>query len=202
MYLPNHYKCSSCHEEFYFAIRTVCYYTGTVPLGKTVADADLLAIPARPAWCKHCEALCIAEDIAPLRAFEDAYGAVRCGRTVEYPLYSEYWDPADVQQEIANLLRWRMGRIHQARTLCCGRSNFQFMDVAQPLLKHEGCEYGFIEPMIVVQSHCGPGPGVKSAANFYVYDPEGVLIGKLTWRNQDEVSWKVEPAMFAPIVEE
>ncbi len=202
MNLPTYYKCTSCHEEFRFKFRSGYYYIGTAILDKNVVDADLLPIPVRPAWCKDCETVCIVEDIAPLRAFEDAYGAIRCGRKIEYPLFSKYWEPQSGQKNLANLLRWRMERVHKARALCCGRSNYQFMDVAQPLFKHAGCEYGFIEQVLSVGSYCGPGPGVLSEANINLFDKEGILIGRLTWRNREENSWAVKSAKFEPSVED
>jgi hypothetical protein len=202
MNLPTYYKCSSCHEEFRFKFRSAYYYAGTATFDKKVADADLLPIPVRPAWCKDCEAVCLVEDIAPLRAFEDAYGAVRCGRTIEYPVDSRNCDPQVVQKDVARLLRWRMERVHRARALCCGRSNYQFMDVAQPLLKHDGCEFGFIEQGFMCGSYNGPGPGVRSPANINIYDNEGILIGRLTWWNQVENSWETESAEYEPMVED
>jgi hypothetical protein len=201
MTIPNYYKCGSCHEKLDFKVRAACYYIGTSAFEKGVAEAELLAIPVRPGWCKDCEALCLVEDIAPLRVFEDAYGAVRCGREIEYPVFGEFWDQAGLQANVANFLRWRMERIHPARALCCGRSNYQLLDVATPLLMHEGCENGFIEPQYLIASYCGPGPGVYSAANYPVYDTEGVLIGRLTWRHRDARSWAVETARFDPIIE-
>jgi hypothetical protein len=202
MTIPNFYKCSSCREEFGFKVRAAYCYTGTAPFEKRVEYSDLLPIPVRPAWCKDCEAVCVVEDIAPLRAFEDAYGAVRCGREIEYPFSSESCDSKALLENVEGLLRWRVARIHGARALCCGRSNYQFMDVAQPLFKHDGCEHGFIEPVSWMGPYNGPGEGVHSSADIHVYDDEGVLIGKLTWNNRANQSWAVELAGYENAVDE
>jgi hypothetical protein len=87
---------------------------------------------------------------------------------VAYPLNTELMDSAEVEKEVGKYLRWRMERRHAARALCCGRSNFQFMDVAQPLFKHADCEFGVMEPVHHIGSYNGPGPGVYSAADIPV----------------------------------
>jgi hypothetical protein len=201
--LPLSYSCSGCKESFQFNVREACYYVGIMRLDKRVADADLLMPPVRPAWCKDCDSVCIVEDIAPLRAFENAYGAVKSGKSVEYPTETECMEPAVAETEIKAFLHWRMGRRHPARALCCGGSNFQFMDVAHPLLKHADCDFGVIESS---QSHVGPynwsGPGINSPANIRLYDTEGTLIGLLTWRNRDDGTWAVEAMSYAPLTDD
>ncbi|NHZ78932.1 hypothetical protein F2P44_06510 [Massilia sp. CCM 8695] len=196
--LPDLYVCSSCHEQFDFKFREAYYYVGAAPAHEQIADADLLWINLRPAWCKDCECVCGVEDIAPLRAFEGAYGAARAGQPVEYPSYAKFMEPADAIRELGDQLRWRMGRRRPARALCCGGSRYQWMDVAQPLLRHAQCEYGFIEPRIYIGSGCGPGPGIYAPANIRLYDPEGELIGQLTWRKQDGSVWDIEPMRYPP----
>ena len=76
------------------------------------------------------------------------------------------------------------------------------MDVAQPLLKHQECDFGFITAWSWLSSHNGPGPGVRSAANIRLYDSEGQLIGLLTWWDRESASWAVEPAAYPPSVED
>ncbi|MFB9245825.1 hypothetical protein IV454_01580 [Massilia antarctica] len=198
--LPDCYVCSSCHERFDFKFREAYYYTGAAPADKQIADADLLWVNVRPAWCMDCECVCVAEDIAPLRAFEGAYGAARAGQPVEYPAYTAYMKAPDALRELGDQLRWRMGRRHAARALCCGGLRYQWMDVAQPLLKHAECDFGFIEPRIHIGSGCGRGPGVSSPANIRLYDPEGELIGQLTWRKEDGRIWEIEPMRYPPPV--
>ena len=197
--LPSQYVCTGCRETFSFPFRAANYYLGSLPIGKQVADADLLMVPTRPAWCNDCGALCIVEDIAALRAFEDAYGCARTGQPVEYPIYTEGMKQALAVCEIERYLRWRMERRNPARALCCGGSNFQFMDVAQPLLRHAGCEFGVIEPNIFIGAYCGPGPGVYSPANIRVFDPDGDLLGLLTWRRREEDAWDVELLAYPPV---
>ncbi len=199
----NRYICTGCRETLESNVGDTCYYAGTEGLDKEVADTNLLALPVRPAWCKDCQSICVAEDIAPVRAFEDAYGAVRGGRLVEYPIHTENWKPEEALRAVEWYLRWRMTRRHPARALCCGGTNYQFMDVALPLFKHAGCESGVIEPAgVFIGPYCGSGPGVHSAANIRVYDSEGELIGRLTWRKRDEDKWEVEPAKYDPIHED
>ncbi|HEX8615452.1 MAG TPA: hypothetical protein VF800_29575 [Telluria sp.] len=198
--LPNNYTCSSCHEKFEFEFRQARYYLGAAPLGKQVAFGDLLQVNVRPVWCKDCECVCVVEDIASLRVFEDAYGAARNGRPLEYPVYSDYMEAAEVVKSVGDHLRWRMGRRHPARALCCGGSRYQLMDVAQPILKHAQCEFGFIESGYHIGPYCGPGPGVYSPANIRVYDGEGVLIGQLTWYKREEDMWDTEPLKYPPPV--
>jgi len=196
--LPNHFVCTACFEQFQFGFREAVYYVGTTPLAASVPDQELLPVPVRPAWCKDCNGLCIAEDIAPLRAFEDAYGAARRGQRVEYPI--ETWDADAVHaaSSVEPYLRWRMARRHVARALCCGGTRFQFMDVEQPLLKHADCEHGFVEPRYWIGSYCGPGPGVRSPANILVFDAEGERIALLTWRRRTESGswWEVETSTY------
>lgn len=200
---PNSFSCSSCREKFEFEFLAACYYLGAAPLGTQIADDDLMPLNVRPAWCKDCERVCLVEDIASLRVFEDAYGAARNGRPLEYPVYSECMEAAEVVKKVGEHLRWRMGRRHPARALCCGGSRYQLMDVAQPILKHADCEFGFIEARYFIGSYCGPGPGVRSPANIRVYDGEGVLIGQLTWRKDEEGLWDIEPLEYpSPVADE
>lgn len=196
--LPNGYSCSSCHEKFEFEFRQACYYLDAAPLATQVADDDLLPVSVRPAWCKDCERVCLVEDIATLRVFEDAYGAARSGRPIEYPVHTDYMEVPNAVATVAQHLRWRMQRRHPARALCCGGTRYQWMDVAQPLLKHAGCEFGFIEGRYHIGGFCSPGPGVYSPANIRVYDGEGVLVGQLTWRKAGEDLWDIEPLQYPP----
>lgn len=200
--LPDHYVCRSCLERFEFKFREVRHCVGTAPIDKQVAEKELLWTPVRPAWCNDCESVCLVEDIASLRAFEDAYGAVRSGRPVEYPIGTEFMDPKEAEKAVEPYLRWRMERRHAARALCCGGSNFQFMDVAQPLLKHAECDFGFIGPMFSISSYCGSGPGVLSPANIRLYSSEGELIGLLTWYHREEDKWDVVAANYPPAIDE
>jgi len=192
--LPSHYACTSCGERFEFAHREAVYYFNfdSAPIGSQVRGADLFAVPVRPGWCKSCATVCLVEDIAPVRAFADAYGTVRAGRAVEYPSATEFLDLQQAQDEIATYLRWRLGRRHPPRALCCGRTNYQLLDVAQPLIKHAECDFGVVEPRLLFPGpHNGPGPGVYSPANIRVYDSEGCLIGLLTWRPRNSETWDV-----------
>jgi hypothetical protein len=192
--LPNHYVCTACLEQFQFKFKEAVYYVGTMPLGARLPDRELLRVPMRPAWCKDCDDLCVAEDIAPLRAFEDAYGAARRGQRVEYPVETGYAEMELAASLVEPYLRWRLVRRHPERALCCGGRNFQFMDVEQPLLKHVECEHSSIEPRYWIGSYCGPGPGVRSPANIPVFDAEGERIALLTWRRHTEsdICWEVE----------
>ena len=125
--IPNYYECSCCRERFEFAFREVYYHLGSDPAEGTVLDDNLLSIPVRPGWCKDCHCLSLVEDIAPLRNFESAYGAVKQGRPVEYPVPTEYCDPDVAIELVGAYLRWRLGRKRRARALCCGGSSYVFM---------------------------------------------------------------------------
>src|SRR5437868_9590262 len=144
--LPHYYVCSSCRETLEFSFRVACYYVGPAQMDQQVAETDLLSTPVRPAWCKDCEIICLVEDIPSLRVFENSYAAVRSGRSVEFPVGIEFMSSTEAEEMVGAYLRWRMERRHAARALCCGGSNYQFMDVAQSLLKHAECEFGVIEP--------------------------------------------------------
>lgn len=194
--IPSYYACGSCQKKFTFAFREAWYHVSTATGGTQVAVDDLLPVNLRPGWCKDCEAVCAVEDIEPLRVFEDAYGAIRSGRSVDYPVRSEYMEAQVAMQQARDYLRWRMGRVRPARALCCGGSRYQLMDVAQPILKHEGCEYGFIGPLFQISGQNGPEPGIGYAANIRLYDAEGVLIGKVTWRKDDVRMWDIEPLAY------
>lgn len=200
--LPTYYECSSCRERFDFKFREAYYHLGPTLMGNRVDDKDLLDVPVRPAWCKDCDSVSIVEDIAPLRTFEAAYGAVRSGRPAEYPFSSECWEPADATRVFGAYLRWRMERRHAARTLCCGGLNYQFMDVETPLIKHAECDFGFINGMCSISSYNGPGLGVRAPANIRVYTAEGELMGLLTWRHQDEGQWDLEKLSYQPPVDQ
>ena len=89
---PTRYTCSSCNESLAVPESENYYYMGSASIGMPVGNDDLYLIPVRPAWCKDCASLCIAEDIRSVRDFENAYGAVRSGKTVEYPRETEYLD--------------------------------------------------------------------------------------------------------------
>lgn len=169
---------------------------GATRLGKQVADADLLWINVRPAWCKDCDCLCLVEDIAPLKIFETAYGLARTGRPVEYPGIAEHMDTPEALREVGEQLRWRMARRLPARALCCGGSRYQWMNVAQPVFKHAECDFGFIEERIHIGGHNGCGPGIVARANIPLYDTEGELLGQLTWRKRDEGMWDIEPLQY------
>jgi len=201
--LLSHYLCTGCREKLELSPREALHRVGAGPLDGTVAGKDLIRVPVRPAWCKRCNAVCVVEDISPLRRFEAAYGAVRAGRVVDYPAETEGWDPVDAEAVVAALLRWRMTRRHPARALCCGGSDFQCLDVAQPLIWHLGCEYGVIEPeFFVLGSYNGPGPGVLGPANIPLYSSEGERIGLLTWCDRHTEVWQVEPAAYPPVEED
>ncbi len=175
---------------------------GATSVEKTVADEDLFPIPVRPAWCKDCSGLCLAEDIEPLRVFEEAYGAVRRGLSIEYPTDTVFRDPAATEKNVAAYLGWRMGRRHPARALCCGGANYQFMDVAQPLLKHAECDFGFIEPGYFIGGYIPRPPGIHEPANVRIYTPEGELFCLLTWYKRDEDIWEVAFTSYPPVLED
>jgi hypothetical protein len=198
MELPSCYFCSACNERFEFAIREAVYYIGSHSgeLSGQVPSGELLEAPARPVWCKDCATVSIVEDIAPLRAFERAYGAVRAGRHVEYPVSTEGMSAQESSDAVGAYLRWRMGRRHLPRALCCGGTNFQHLDVETPLLKHQECDFGFIEGRFFISGYNGPGPGVYGAANIRVYNGEGELVGRLTWRERPSNVWTVDPARY------
>lgn len=192
--LPSSYICTECREKFHYKFQEACYYIGSAPLGVSVADQHLMPIPVRAAWCKDCNGLCVAEDIASLRTFENAYGAARRGQRVEYPIETGSFEAERAMSMVEPYLRWRMARRHAARVLCCGGTSFQYMDVEQPLLKHAECEYGFVKPGYWIGGYCGPGPGVRSPANIAVFDQEGERIGLMTWVRRSETGshWEVE----------
>jgi hypothetical protein len=200
--IPNYYACNSCGEKFKFNSQAPFYHPGSEPLGLTVDESVVLDIPVRPAWCKDCDGLCRVEDILPAREIENACAAVRSGRHVEYPVNTEFMEPDQAQALVGAYLRWRMKRRRPARALCCGGVNFQFMDVAQPLIKHAECEFGFITGWYTINPCCGVGPGVYSAASIPLHDTEGELIGRLTWRQPGASVWQVEPAGYPPGVME
>jgi hypothetical protein len=195
--LPSYYTCTSCRERFTFSQHEARYLVDSTQMGGQVAGADLLTVPVRPGWCKNCSTVCLVEDIASVRDFEHAYGAVRAGRSVDYPISTDCLTLQQAQDEIGAYLRWRMTRRHPARALCCGGVSFQFLDVPLPLLKHADCEFGVIEPIIQITSFNGPGPGVYSAADIRVYDGEGELVGLMKWRNRETEMWDVVPAAYS-----
>ncbi|MFZ6640818.1 hypothetical protein ACO0LL_13815 [Undibacterium sp. TC4M20W] len=200
--LPTEYRCTSCQTTFRAPFSEAYYYLGSAAMGQQVEDSELLKIPLRPAWCKDCAALCAAEDILPLRDFENAYGAARAGKEIEYPVWSEYMDAQFAASEVGHYLRWRMTRRHAPRVLCCGGMNFQYLDVEQPLIKHAECEFGFIQGWYRIGGFNGPGPGVYSAANIRLYDSEGGLIGQLTWRRKEINGWDTEKLSYSTPIED
>lgn len=195
--IPSYYVCTGCAKHFDFEHREAVYYFGATPIGSQLPGTDVLPVPGRPAWCKTCAKLCFVEDIKPLRVFEEAYGAVRAGQAVEYPAETINLGTSQARDQIATYLRWRMRRVHPARSLCCGGTSYQFLDVEQPLLKHSECDFGVIEAQYVFPgSYNGPGPGVYSPANIRILDGEGLLIGLLTTRAHGSVLWNVVPAAY------
>lgn len=197
--IPTEYHCNSCLTKFQTLFTRAYYYLGSATMGQEVPDSQLLEIPMRPAWCKTCAGICGAEDILSLRDFENAYGAARAGKEIDYPVNSEFLHAESIVGEVARYLKWRMTRRHVPRILCCGGTNFQYLDVAQPLIKHAGCEFGFIQGWYRIGSST-PGPGYYSPAEFRVYDTEGVLIGQLTWRRRENEGWATEKLNYpAPV---
>lgn len=197
--LPSLYACTSCGHTFPFAHREASYYLAVdgVPLGQQVSGARLFQVPVRPGWCKDCGDVCLVEDIAPLRAFEDALGAVRSGRAVEYPTQTENLTPELAREEVEAFLRWRMDRRHAPRALCCGGLNYQLLDVPQPLLKHAECDFGVVEAQYFFPgSYCGPGPGVLAPANIPIFGAEGERLGTMTWVDRETGIWQVTPAAY------
>lgn len=195
---PSYYECTSCRERFHFAFSEGYYNVGPDTVEGTVREEALLAIPTRPAWCKDCGCLCIVEDIAPLRSFEAAYAMVRQGRAIEYPAVTEFLDVEAAVELAGAYLRWRFGRAHPARTLCCGGRRYVFMDEALPLIKHAECDFGVVEPVTWIGSVCSVGPGVVSPANLRLYTSEGDLVGLLTWHRREKGRWDVEPTHYPP----
>lgn len=202
--LPNYYACSGCDETFHFANRTASYLfdASSQLAGGRTPRARLFDIPVRSGWCKHCAALCLVEDIAPVRAFEDAYGAVKAGKVVEYPTPTENLSAPEAIAVTEAFLRWRMNRRSAPRALCCGRSDYQLLDVPQPLIKHAECDFGTVGPRYVFSSFCGSGPGVYSPANIPVHDGEGELIGLMTMWDRETDTWEVAPLAYPPRVED
>ena len=198
--IPHRYVCSGCQEEFTIEPRRAVYDLDFEPrhVDYRVRDENLLEIPVRPAWCKTCARITVVEDIAPLRVFEDAYAAVRAGRHVEYPQMTEGTELAAARDLLAVYLKWRLGRRHAARALCCGGERYQFLDVEQPLFKHAQCDLGFVGPRYQRTPYCLPWPGIPRATNTPVHDGEGNLVGKLTWREQGSDIWQVESAHYPP----
>jgi hypothetical protein len=201
--LPNYYACTGCGETFNFASRDAfyCFSRQALSPDTKLAGVDLLSVPARPGWCSDCGTVCLVENIEPLRAFELAFGAVKAGKQIEYPVSTEHMDRQAALDATESFLRWRIERHRPARALCCGRTNYQLLDVAQPLLKHQECDFGVVEPRYVFSAYNGPGPGVYTAANVPVYTGEGRLIGLLTRRNRGSDIWDVIPAEY-PAYEE
>ena len=201
--LPNYYACTGCGETFSFASRDAfyCLSRQAISSDAKLSGAELLSVPVRPAWCKDCGTVCLVENIEPLRAFELAFAAAKAGKQIEYPVATEYIDRQLALDVTEAFLRWRMERRHPARALCCGRTNYQFLDLAQPLLKHQECDFGVVEPRYIFSGYNGPGPGVYSAANLRVYTGEGGLIGLLTRRTRGSDIWDVIPAAY-PVCDE
>lgn len=202
--LPNYYACTGCGEAFHFAHREACYYFNfdSAPLSSQLSDADLVEVPVRPGWCKACSKVCLVEHIEPVREFEAAYGLVRAGKPVEYPLTTQFLSAQQARGALEAFLRWRMQRRHLARALCCGGTNYQFLDVAQPLLKHRDCDFGVVEPRYVFSTFNGPGAGVYSSANIPVYTGEGELMACLTWRKRGSDVWDVVSAQYPTATED
>lgn len=198
--IPSFYECNSCGERFRFGVREAYYYMGPGSVEGSASDDSLLSIPVRPAWCKDCSCVCIVEDIAPLRTFEAAYGAVKQGRPIEYPVETECYEPEAATELAGAYLRWRMERKRAARALCCGGSDYVLMDDAQPLIKHAECDFGFIEPVSWIGPYNGAGPGIHSPANLRLYTSEGELAGVLTWHRREQGRWDVAPASYPPRV--
>src|SRR5262249_26076231 len=148
----------------HFAQREARYYFDfdSAPLGNQLSGGDLADVPVRPGWCKTCSKVCLVEHIEPLRVFEDAYGFGRTGKPVQYPIDTEHLHPQEALDALEAFLKWRMERRHLARALCCGGTHFQFLDVAQPLLKHQECDFGVVEARYLFSGYNGPGPGVYS----------------------------------------
>lgn len=196
--LPNYYLCTACRERFDFALREAVYYVGgrSGRLDGEVHGSQLLEVPVRPAWCLDCATVTLVEDIAPVRAFENAYGLVRAGKDVEYPTFSEGMSRQESQDTMGTHLRWRIDRRHVPRVLCCGGGRYQHLDVQTPLLKHQECDFGFIEPRLIIGGYNGPGPGVLGPAGIGVYSGEGDLVGRLTWRDREANTWAVEPDQY------
>jgi hypothetical protein len=200
MMLRSFYQCSSCRERFDVAPSDGCYHFNfdRTPFGSQIPSSELYRVPVRPCWCKDCAAVAFAEDIPAVRVFEEAYAAVRAGRPVEFPLETGHLDPPLVQEQVATYLRWRLLRRHPPRSLCCGGTNYLFMDVPQPLFKHEGCDFGFIESWGFIGGGVYRAPTALNPANIRVYSEEGDLIGLLTWQPNGPGSWNVIPAAYEP----
>ncbi len=197
--IPTGYRCNSCLTAFKTPFIKAYYYLGSAAMGQEVLDSQLLDMPMRPAWCKTCEGICCAEDILSLRDFENAYGAARAGKEIDYPVNSEYMHAESIVGEVARYLNWRMKRRHVPRILCCGGTKSQYLDVAQPLIKHAGCEFGFIQGWYDIGSS-ETRPGFFSPADIRLYDTEGILIGQLTWRRRENEGWDTEKLSYpAPV---
>jgi hypothetical protein len=190
------YACSSCRTEFSFAVRNPHYYVGPLPIKGKLQNADVLAVPVRPAWCASCSALAPAEAIASLRDMENAFGALRMGKALEYPMDTANLPAAEATRQMSQYLLWRMHRRRPARALCCGGKDFQFLDVALPLFKHADCDFGVLAP---VSYHIGAHiPRVSDSADIRLYDIEGTLIARLTRYHGSDDSWEHEQQAYPP----
>ena len=81
-------------------------------------------------------------------------------------------------------------------------ANYQFMDVATPLIKHAECQFGSTNGMYIVSGGTYRTPGIYSPIDVRIYTSEGDLAGLLTWRTPDKSHWKVEPLAYPPMVDE
>lgn len=194
----HYYQCTGCGEKFDFPFAHGSYYLGSELVPSRIHADDLLPVLTRPVWCKDCDILSFVEDIASLQIFEGAYAACKVGKKIDYPMETEGWDREDAIARVRAYLSWRMGRVRGPRALCCGGSNYQPMDVPEPLFKHHGCDFGVVEAQrsFYIGSYCGPGPGVRSPANIPCWNSEGELLGILTWRDVASDVWQVEAASY------
>lgn len=169
--------------------------------------------------------LSVVEDILPLREFEYAFGALRAGHKVTYPVH--YYPPLkprshelernvelhsdwerenaeSVKLEAAAYLRWRMARRHVPRMLCCGGTRFERFDDDSCKIRHADCEFGFLHQMLIISS--GVYRARAGPVNERLYNAEGELIGMLTdiIKNPEtgEETYKVEPMQYPVSVED
>lgn len=192
--MPSFYQCSECHARFDFPFTAADYYLGSTPPRRVVQPAQLLPVLTEPVWCPTCDGLSLAEHIEPLRAFELAWGAARCGRSVDYPVNTQASDREASLAQIEPYLRWRMARRRPARTLCCNQPHYHRLNDRGASVRHSGCEHGTVEPMLTIGTAGWKTPAPQQPRGSRLYDSEGHLLGQLTLWVEAEQGWLLQPA--------
>lgn len=189
--LPDSLVCNQCQETYSFPWRSGlnCYAANVLDIDgeSAVRDIDMLPMAQKPVWCRRCEGPSYAEDLRDLRDYEQASAALKSGKAIEFPFASEFCDAATAAEIFSRHLALRLARGGPGLCVVCAGTDYVELGAHGPVLRHEPCDYGVLEPRFHIGS-------VNDRGNVHrLFDGQGRRIGRLGHWNETAHAWMILP---------